>query len=73
MSSILQYLQEVKFPKNDGDANYTLLEGKLYKLGRASPMLHETIMVLEEVHQGACTNHIGGRALAYKLLKLGYY
>ena len=59
-------------------SKYTFVYGKLYKIGRASPMMrcmddHETTLVLVEVHKGACNNHIGRKGLAYKLLMAGYY
>lgn len=51
---------------------------KLYKRGRTNPLLRclgedETHLVLLEVHEGVCGSHIGGRALAAKLLRSGYY
>jgi hypothetical protein len=59
-------------------SKFTLVAGKLYKMGRASPMLRclseeETNLVLLEVHEGVCGSHIGGRALAAKILRAGYY
>lgn len=30
-------------------------------------------LILTEVHEGACNYHIGGKALAHKLLREGYY
>jgi len=33
----------------------------------------ETELVLLEVHEGVCGSHIGGRSLAAKLLRAGYY
>ncbi|XP_072076557.1 uncharacterized protein [Arachis hypogaea] len=29
--------------------------------------------VLKEVHEGCCSHHIGGKALARKLIRAGYY
>lgn len=34
---------------------------------------HETLLVLTEVHKGACSSHISGKALAHKLLRAWYY
>lgn len=50
----------------------------LYKMRRAYFMLiclgeHEISLVLVDVHRGDCNNYIGGRALANKLLRPGYY
>jgi len=55
-----------------------MVADKLYKMGRATPMLRclgeeETELVLLEVHEGVCGSHIGGRSLAAKLLRSGYY
>lgn len=33
---------------------------------------HETTMVSEEVHKGACNGHIGEKTLAHKILKEGF-
>jgi len=57
---------------------FTIMAGKLYKMGRATPMLRclseeETNLVMLEVHEGVYGSHIGGRALAAKLLRAGYY
>lgn len=86
MSPILHYLQTNKFSLEKGEARrvqkqvvkYTLLSGKLYKIGKASPMLrclgeHETTLVLVEVHKGAYSSHICEKALTHKLLRAGYY
>ena len=59
-------------------AKFTIVAVKLYKLGKASPMLRclgkdETNLVLLEVHEGVCGSHIGRRVLAAKFLRAGYY
>jgi hypothetical protein len=59
-------------------SKFVIISGKLYKRGRTSPLLrclaeNETHLVLLEVHEGVCGSHIGGRALAAKLLRAGYY
>lgn len=33
----------------------------------------ENALVLTEVHKEVCSSHNGGRALAHKLLRVGYY
>lgn len=55
-----------------------MVAGKLYRMGRASPMLRclgedETNLLILEVYEGVCGSHIGGRALSAKLLRAGYY
>lgn len=59
-------------------SKYTLFYEIFYKIRRAFPMLrclgkHETSLVLAEVHNGACHSHNGRKAIAYKLLRVGYY
>ncbi|XP_056688345.1 uncharacterized protein [Spinacia oleracea] len=57
---------------------FEIWNGTLYKKAFSRPLLrcvtpekgHE---VLEDVHQGLCSSHIGGRALAEKALRIGYY
>lgn len=52
--------------------------GKLYKMGWSTLILRcvsedKTKLVMMEVHRGACGSHIGGRDLAEKILRDGYY
>jgi len=86
MTPIIEYLTSSFSPKNEEEAQtvkrraakFTMVSGKLYKMGRATPMLRclseeETELVLLEVHEGVCGSHIGGRSLAAKLLRASYY
>ncbi|XP_072054880.1 uncharacterized protein [Arachis hypogaea] len=57
---------------------YTVLENTLYRRGHSQPLLKcisnkEAKEVMAETHEGVCGNHIGGRALAAKILRTGYY
>ncbi|XP_072064512.1 uncharacterized protein [Arachis hypogaea] len=57
---------------------YTSIEGELYKRGISQPLLkclntEEAREVMDEVHEGVCGNHIGGRALAAKIVRTGYF
>ena len=57
-------------------ARFTNHKGSLYKLGFFTPILKcisgkDTEYMLREVHEGICRNHIGARALAGKVLRLG--
>ncbi|XP_072079343.1 uncharacterized protein [Arachis hypogaea] len=57
---------------------YTSIAGELYKRGFSQPLLKclnkdETKEVMDEVHEGICGNHIGGRALTTKIVRTGYY
>ncbi|XP_057418383.1 uncharacterized protein LOC130712571 [Lotus japonicus] len=58
--------------------HYTLLDGILFRMEFSSPLLrclppekYEAVMT--EVHEGVCASHIGGRSLASKVLRAGFY
>ncbi|XP_064966400.1 uncharacterized protein LOC135675135 [Musa acuminata AAA Group] len=57
---------------------YTVECGRLYKRSFTYPLLRclepdEAQMVLTETYEGVCGEHIGGRTLAHKILRQGYY
>ncbi|XP_072084445.1 uncharacterized protein [Arachis hypogaea] len=57
---------------------YTVLGNTLYRREHSQPLLkcisiEEAEEVMAETHEGVCGNHIGGRALATKILRTGYY
>nr|XP_029147022.1 uncharacterized protein LOC114924956 [Arachis hypogaea] len=59
-------------------ARYAIIQGQLFKKGLSQPLLKclhpdQTDYVLREVHEGCCGHHIGGKALARKLIRAGYY
>ncbi|RYR38157.1 hypothetical protein Ahy_A09g043126 [Arachis hypogaea] len=59
-------------------ARYFLQKGELFKKSFTGKVLKcvrdkEKDKVLEEVHQGVCKRNQGGRALQYKLIRIGYY
>ncbi|XP_072071868.1 uncharacterized protein [Arachis hypogaea] len=59
-------------------AKYTIVQGQLFKRGLSQPLLKclqpdQTDYVLREVHEGCCSHYIGGKALARKLFRAGYY
>ncbi|KAK3015873.1 hypothetical protein RJ639_007817 [Escallonia herrerae] len=59
-------------------ARYALVEGILYKKSFSLPYLRclrpsESLYALQEVHEGICGQHLGGRTLAQKILRQGYY
>ena len=59
-------------------ARFTNHKGSLYKRGFFTPILKYIAgknieYVLREVHEGICGNHIGGRTLAGKVMRQGYY
>ncbi|XP_022857110.1 uncharacterized protein LOC111378175 [Olea europaea var. sylvestris] len=59
-------------------ARYCIIRGVLFRQSLTLPYLRclkpsESLQALTEVHEGVCRNHQGARALAYKLIRYGYY
>ncbi|XP_016168877.1 uncharacterized protein LOC107611473 [Arachis ipaensis] len=59
-------------------SKYATIQGQLFRKGLSQPLLKclhpdQTNYVLREVHEGCCGHHIGGKALARKLIRAGYY
>ncbi|XP_052114510.1 uncharacterized protein LOC107481528 [Arachis duranensis] len=57
---------------------FTTVTGELYRREFSHPLLkclgrNEANEVMNEIHEGVCGNHIGGRALAAKIIRIGYY
>ncbi|XP_057730043.1 uncharacterized protein LOC130945326 [Arachis stenosperma] len=82
----LEYINTGTVPKDDLNPQnfrrkaslYTSIAGELYKRGISQPLLKclnmdEAREVIDEVHEGICGNHIGGRALAAKIVRTGYF
>ncbi|XP_057755308.1 uncharacterized protein LOC130974437 [Arachis stenosperma] len=83
---ILQYLLDGTLPpdKKEGKrikreaANYTIVAGQLYKRGFSQPLLKcvepgDTEYILREIHEGCCGHHVGGKTLAQKIIRAGYF
>ncbi|GKV37451.1 hypothetical protein SLEP1_g45482 [Rubroshorea leprosula] len=83
---LIEYLRSGELPKDHSAAklikrraaHFTLLYNQLYKRAASMPLLrcltpYETEYAVREVHEGVCGTHIGGRTLARKLLRHGYY
>ena len=87
MDSIIRFLREDILPEEKIEAdkirrkatNYWLSEDhKLYKRSFSGPYLlcvhHElTESLLEELHEGICGSHTGGRSLAHRAIIQGYW
>ncbi|XP_057730374.1 uncharacterized protein LOC130945689 [Arachis stenosperma] len=86
LDPIIDFLEHGKFPSDEKDAaklrreaaKYTVIQGQLFRKGLNQPLLKclhpdQTDYVLREVHEGCCGHHIGGKALARKLIRAGYY
>ncbi|XP_013723079.1 uncharacterized protein LOC117126096 [Brassica rapa] len=59
-------------------AHYVVLDGALHRWTATKVLLRcisgdETRLVMAETHEGAAGNHSGGRALALKVISLGFY
>ncbi|XP_074265833.1 uncharacterized protein LOC141588284 [Silene latifolia] len=57
---------------------YTIINNIFFKVSQAGPYLrclepHEVKQVIEDIHDGCCGNHKGGRSLASKVLRTGYF
>ena len=86
MDPIWDYITDERLPDDPKEAakirtsssRFTNHKGSLYKRGFFTPILKciagkSTEYVLREVHEGVCGNHIGAQALAWKVLRQGYY
>ncbi|XP_025636484.1 uncharacterized protein [Arachis hypogaea] len=83
---ILQYLLDGILPPDPKEgkrikreaANYTIIAGQLYKRGFSQPLLkcvepENTEYILREIHEGCCGHHVGGKTLAQKVIRAGYF
>ncbi|XP_057756045.1 uncharacterized protein LOC130975243 [Arachis stenosperma] len=83
---LLDYINKGTMPKDEPNlplfrrraSFYTVLGNTLYRRGHSRPLLkciswEEAEDVMVKTHEGVCGNHIGGRALAAKILRTGYY
>ncbi|XP_057721018.1 uncharacterized protein LOC130935331 [Arachis stenosperma] len=86
LDPIIHFLEHGQVPGDEKDAaklrreaaKYAVIQGQLFKKGLSQPLLKclrpdQTDYVLREVHEGCCGHHIGGKALARKLIRAGYY
>ncbi|XP_072078073.1 uncharacterized protein [Arachis hypogaea] len=86
LDPIINFLELGKLPDDEKAAKtlrreaarYAIIQGQLFKKGLSQPLLKclhpdQTDYVLREVHEGCCGHHIGGKALARKLIRAGYY
>ncbi|XP_068475169.1 uncharacterized protein [Phaseolus vulgaris] len=59
-------------------AKYTLLDGELFRHGFTHPILmcvsgEQCTSIMAELHERICGSHVGGRSLASKVVRAGYY
>ncbi|XP_068498259.1 uncharacterized protein [Phaseolus vulgaris] len=72
----LEFAESKKIKKNS--AKYTLIDGELYRHGFTHPILvcvsgDQCTRIMAELHEGICGSHVGGRSLASKVVRAGYY
>ncbi|GKV53054.1 hypothetical protein SLEP1_g59602, partial [Rubroshorea leprosula] len=83
---LINYLQSGELPEDQSAAklikrraaHFTLLDNQLYKRAASMPLLrcltpYEAEYAVREVQEGVCGTLIGGKTLARKLLRHGYY
>ncbi|GAU45802.1 hypothetical protein TSUD_87050 [Trifolium subterraneum] len=86
MTPVYNYLAHGTLPSDDKEAatvkrracSYTLLDNKLYRRGFSIPLLKcadeaTADYILRKIHEGINSQHLGGRSLARKALRAGYY
>jgi hypothetical protein len=84
--SVVKYLKNGQLPDDKREARkikmqlvqYTLIGEILYRRGYTLTLLKclsttEAEYVLKEIHEGVCGSHSGGRMLAHKVVRAGYY
>ena len=59
-------------------SKFTLIDGELYSFGFTHPLLvcvhgEKCTRIMAELHEGICGSHIGGRSLATRAIRAGYY
>ncbi|GKU91005.1 hypothetical protein SLEP1_g4936 [Rubroshorea leprosula] len=86
ITPLISYLQSGELPEDQSvaklvrrrAAHFTLIDNQLYKRAASMPLLrcltpYEAEYDVREIHEGVCGTHIGGKTLARKLLRHGYY
>ena len=83
---IFKYIKDGELPAERWEArkikarstSYCIMEEKLYKRSLDEPYLlgvspKDAFTILKQTHEGACRSHSGGRSLAIRIKKLGYF
>ncbi|MCI25863.1 hypothetical protein A2U01_0047054 [Trifolium medium] len=86
MTPVFRFLSFGELPEDKKEATkikrracaYVILDGKLYRRGFSIPLLKcveegRIEYILNEIHEGINGQHIGGRSLARKALRAGFY
>ncbi|KAL0758569.1 hypothetical protein Bca101_074719 [Brassica carinata] len=83
---IIKYIKDGELPAERWEAlkikawssRYCIMEEKLYKRSLDEPYLlgvspKDAFKILKQTHGGSCGSHSGGRSLAIRIKKLGYF
>jgi len=86
MTPYKRYIADGILPAEPGEgkkikrnsARYTLVDGVLFRHGFTQPILtcvsgDECTRIMSELHEGICGSHVGGRSLASKVIRAGFY
>ncbi|CAJ2645722.1 unnamed protein product [Trifolium pratense] len=86
MTPVFEFLNNGKLPLDKKEAAkvkrrvcaYVILNGKMYRRGFSIPLLRcveesKVASILSEIHEGINGQHVGGRSLARKALRAGFY
>ncbi|XP_058761331.1 uncharacterized protein LOC131634721 [Vicia villosa] len=86
MTPVYNFLTKDELPTDTKEASiikiracsYVIIEDKLYRRGFSIPLLKcvdasQALEILQELHEGINDQHLGGRSLARKALRVGYY
>ncbi|GKD56545.1 reverse transcriptase domain-containing protein [Tanacetum coccineum] len=86
MTPIMEYLKDGTLPDDRKEASklrikarqYELLEGVLYRRSFLKSWLRcvgplQADYVIQEIHEGSCSMHVGPQSVVAKAMRLGYY
>ncbi|XP_068502070.1 uncharacterized protein [Phaseolus vulgaris] len=86
MTPYRRYIADGILPAEPGEgkrikrnfARYTLIDGVLFRHGFTHPILtcvsgDECTRIMSELHEGICGSHVGGRSLASRVIRAGFY
>jgi len=86
MTPYRRYIADGILPAEPGEgkrikknfARYTLVDGVLFRHGFTHPILtcvsgDECTKIMSELHEGICGSHVGGRSLASRVIRAGFY
>ena len=86
MEPIISYISKGKLPSDKWKARkfkaqvarFVLVDAKLYKWRLSGPLMTcvegvAICKIMKEIHGGSCGNHSGGRALAIKIKRQGFF